>query len=364
MAAIMWALGLLATAFTISADVKPQRIVFLGDSITDGNTLAELVHQALADAGETPPVCINAGVGGDTAAQMLKRLDRDVLPRRPDLVALSAGINDVLHKIDLADYERDVSAIAERLKKEKIGLLILTTTVLGPKHEAEDKKLADFNAALRRVAEKYGAKVAEVNGVMARARADGQNLMEADQVHLNFAGYRLMARAMLDTLGHPKVAVPEKLTLEPMPGLVREWRIKAFAEKPPALTEEAAAALAPDDSWKPYSLPEKDAVPMWWLNDERQRGFAVSLPKLVGPGKAYRAVAELDAKKAGKVFFNTGAHLESIWLNGKRIYHNEAWTGWHAGKERVPAELREGRNTIVIETGGEFFLSVTDDDVW
>jgi hypothetical protein len=65
-----------------------------------------------------------------------------------------------------------------------------------------------------------------------------------------------------------------------------------------------------------------------------------------------------------KVFFNTGAHLESIWLNGKRIYHNEAWTGWHAGKERVPAELREGRNTILIETGGEFFLSVTDDDSW
>ena len=89
---------------------------------------------------------------------MLKRLDRDVLPRRPDLVALSAGINDVLHKVDPADYERDVIAIAERLKKENIGLLILTTTVLGPKHEAEDTKLADFNAALRRVAEKYGAK--------------------------------------------------------------------------------------------------------------------------------------------------------------------------------------------------------------
>jgi hypothetical protein len=83
MAAIVWALGLLAPAFTTSADVKPQRIVFLGDSITDGNTLVELVHQALADAGETPPVCINADVGGDTAAQMLKRLDRDVLPTIP-----------------------------------------------------------------------------------------------------------------------------------------------------------------------------------------------------------------------------------------------------------------------------------------
>jgi lysophospholipase L1-like esterase len=359
---------LAAVLVTVSSaaaeEPKPQRIVFLGDSITDGNTLAELVHQAFADAGETPPVCINAGVGGDTAAQMLNRLDRDVLPRRPDLVVLSAGINDVLHKVDPADYERDVTAIAERLKKEKIGLLILTTTVLGPKHEAEDKKLADFNAALRRVAEKYGAKVTEVNSTMARARADGQNLMEADQVHLNFAGYRLMARAVLDALGHPKVAVPEKLKLEPMPGLVREWRVKAFTDKPPALTEEAVAALAPDNSWKPYTLPEKESVPAWWLDDERKRGFAVSLPALVGPAKEYRAVAVAEAKKAGKVFFNTGSQLESVWLNGKRIYHNEGWTGWHAGKQRVPAELREGRNTVVIETDGPFFLSVTDNADW
>ncbi len=341
-----------------------ERIVFLGDSITDGNTLAELVHQAFADAGETPPVCINAGVASDTAAMMLKRLDRDVLPRHPDLVLLSAGVNDVLHKVDPADYERDVTAVAERLKKEKIGLLILTTTVLGPKHEVEDKKLAEFNAALRRVADKYGCKVAEVYEQMSQARTAGRDLLEADNVHLNFAGYRLMARAVLDALARPKIAVPDKLKLEPMPGLIREWRVKAFPEKPAALTDEAAAALATDNSWKPYSLPEKDAVPMWWLNDERQRGFAVSLPKLVGPGKMYRAVAALDAKKAGKVFFNTGAHLDSIWLNGKRIYHNEAWTGWHAGKERVPAELREGQNSIVIETGGEFFLSVTVDDSW
>ena len=360
------ALALAASLASAAAadEPKPQRIAFLGDSITDGNTCAELVHQALADAGKTPPVCIDAGVASDTAKMMLKRLDRDVLPRHPDLVTFSAGINDVLRNVDPADYERDVTAIAERLKREKIGLVILTTTILGPKHETEDKKLTDFNAALRRVADKYGCKVAEVFEQMAKGRAAGQDLLEADQVHLNFAGYRLMARAVLDALGYPKVAVPEKLKLEPMPGLVREWRVKAYAEKPPALTEETAAALTPDDSWKPYTLPEKEPVSMWWLDNERQRGFAVSLPKLVGPAKEYRAAAVVDAEKAGKVFFNTGAQLESVWLNGKRIYHNEGWTGWHAGKERVPAELREGRNTVVIETGEPFFLSITEDNGW
>ncbi len=34
------------------------------------------------------------------------------------------------------------------------------------------------------------------------------------------------------------------------------------------------------------------------------------------------------------------------------------------GKERIPAELKAGRNVSVIETGDAFFLSVTDDDQW
>ncbi len=107
---------------------------------------------------------------------------------------------------------------------------------------------------------------------------------------------------------------------------------------------------------------------MWWLNDERQRGFAVSLPKLVGPGKTYRAVADLDAKKAGKaLLFNTGAQLQRrSWLNGKRILPTTkpGPAGTPAREPRHRPNPREGRNTIVIETGGEFFLSVTDDDAW
>ena len=77
---------------------QEERIVFLGDSITDGHTLPLLVRQA---AGAT---CINAGVAGDTAAGMMKRLDRDVLPRRPGRVALSVGINDVLRNVAPTDY--------------------------------------------------------------------------------------------------------------------------------------------------------------------------------------------------------------------------------------------------------------------
>jgi hypothetical protein len=53
-----------------------------------------------------------------------------------------------------------------------------------------------------------------------------------------------------------------------------------------------------------------------------------------------------------------------VWVNGKQIYKNEAWTGWHAGKQRIPVELTAGANTVVIETAANFFLSVTDNNTW
>lgn len=357
----LFVLAFLVTANAVQA--KPYRIVFLGDSITDGHIYPALARQAVAEAGKPVPLCLNAGIGGDTAKGMRKRLDRDVLPLHPDLVTLSAGINDVLHKVDPAAYQADVDAIAARLKKEGIPLIILTTSVLGRKrHATADDRLADFNAALRRVARKYGCKVAEVNERMQAARKDGVTLLDEDEVHPNFEGHRLMARAVLNALGYPATKVPKKLKAEPWPGLVRDWRIRPVGDKEAQLTDARAAALKPDDTWKPYHLPEKVAVKGWWNKLEQQRGFAMALPEVVGKAKKYQGIAYLDKKEGGKVYFNPAANLETIWLNGKRIYRAAPeWRGWHVGRERIPAELRPGRNMIVIETGGPFLLSVTKD---
>jgi len=318
----------------------PSRIVFLGDSITDGHTAPLLVRQAL---GEGAPVCINAGVAGDTAAGMKLRLERDVLPRRPALVALSVGINDVLRKVPAPEYEADVTAIAERLKREGIPILILTPTILGPKHAEAEKRLADYIEILCRLASREKYAVAEVHALMRDARAAGRDVLEPDQVHLTFDGYRVMVRAVLDALGRREAAVPGELAVEPMAGLIREWKIRAL----------------PDGEWKTLSLPQAGKASHWWLDQERRRGFAVELG-----GKKFEATAALESKEERDVFFNTGAELSAITLNGKRIWTSAGWTGWHAGKERVAARLAAGTNAIRIESGGAFFLSVTDENSW
>jgi acyl-CoA thioesterase-1 len=355
----------LATAvLLLSLTVPPtERIVFVGDSITDGHTYPQLVRQALAEAGHKVPVCISAAVAGDTAAGMRARLDRDAFPRRPTLVTLSAGVNDALRKVEPDAYEKDVAAIAERLRAKKIPLLLLTTSVLGPRHAEAEKRLVEYNRRLHRLAARHGLRVAEVFERMREARAAGREVLETDQVHPNFEGQRLLARAVLDALGHKDVAVPKELHLEPMPGIIHQWRIRP-APGDKALTAQAVTALKPDATWKQLILPEKTPAPTWWLDHERRRGFAVALDKVVGPGRRYQAVAVVDAPKPRTVYVNTGAQLEAVWLNGQPVFKSESWTGWHAGKERVRAELRAGRNVLVIESGGDFFLSLTDDADW
>jgi lysophospholipase L1-like esterase len=333
--------ALLALGLLAFGQAAPERLVFLGDSITDGNTLPLLVRQAL---GSRAPVCINAGVAGDTAAGMRKRLERDVLSRRPTLVALSVGINDVFRKVTPEDYEADVLAISDRLKRDGIPMLLLTPTLLGPKNAQAEPGLEEYTRILRRLAARQAYAVAEVRSAM----EGGEGLLEPDQVHLTFAGYRVMARAVLDALGHKEAPVPPELELGPMPGLVREWKIRAL----------------PDGEPRTLALPQPGKAAHWWMDQERQRGFAVELDKALGPAKRFAATATLESKEPRDVYFNTGAELGSLSLNGRLLWKNEGWTGWHAGKERIAARLAAGSNAIEIEAGTSFFLSVTDENSW
>ena len=366
-----WAgVWLLAAAHASTAlAAEPERIVFIGDSITDGFTYPLLLQQALREAGKPVPICIDAGVASDTAQLMRRRIERDVLRHRPTRATLSVGVNDLFRKVPLDEFEADVRAIARQLADEKIPLVILTTSLFGPKEAEAEQRLDDYNAVLRRVAKDQGLTVAEVNHEMFRAREDGKELNEPDQIHLSFAGYRAMTRAVLDALGHVNVPVPKEQNLELMPGIVRRWQIRPAPEDKP-LDDAVAKLAAAATDWTDFALPETKPKDHWWPEQERQRGFAQSLGEVArgsdpaAPPKRFQGLATIESPAARKVFFNTGANLQTIWLNGRRIFNQQGYTGWHAGKERIAAELQPGSNTVLIESGNEFFLSITDDDRW
>ncbi len=51
-------------------------------------------------------------------------------------------------------------------------------------------------------------------------------------------------------------------------------------------------------------------------------------------------------------------------VNGEKIYEDRKAYAWNPGRDRIPAHLKLGRNTIVVEAESTFFLSVTENSDW
>ncbi len=391
------ALGACAPARRATLAPKTSgRVVCLGDSITDGCTYPQLIVQALREAGRPAPTVVCAGVASDTAPQMAARVERTVLVFQPSLVTFSAGTNDALRGVSAEEYERALREIRARVRmqsakgkrqsakgREPAGMILLTPCIISPsrgadaaakaKVEAAEKAIAHYVAVIRRVADDEGYPVAENNALMQAARREGKELMSDDGIHPNYLGQSLMARAILDAMGHRDVPLPREFRPALFPGVVREWKMRLAPldaqKKPQRLAEATVTQLAPDDSWKTYTLPDpppssKPSAEDWW-EQERRNGFGLRVHGVVGKGLV-QAVATIECAEPRKAFINTGIGISTVWLNGTKLHEQgAAWTGFHAGKERLPANLRRGRNVIVVEIDGpQFFLSVTDRLAW
>lgn len=112
-------------------------IVAFGDSLYAGYGLdqkegfAPELQAALTAAGKDVRVH-NAGVSGDTTAAGLRRMDfvLDSLSRKPDLVILGLGGNDLLRGLKPADTRANMEAMVKKLKDR--GIPVMLTGMLAP----------------------------------------------------------------------------------------------------------------------------------------------------------------------------------------------------------------------------------------
>jgi lysophospholipase L1-like esterase len=188
-----------------------QKIAFLGDSITAGG-MSPLGYVTLTIAGlkanGIEATAIGAGISGHKSNQMLERLERDVLSKKPDWMTLSCGVNDVWHGdrgVPLDQYKLNITAIVDKAQAAGVKVVILTATVIGEDlPNPNNQKLAPYNDFLRTLAKEKNCPLADLN-------ADFQNLLisapkpgrvlTGDGVHMNAAGNQVMAKGVLRALG-------------------------------------------------------------------------------------------------------------------------------------------------------------------
>ena len=210
---------LLAGLLCMSAGDIPvkdgEKIAFLGDSITQGGMGATgyvtLVIQGLKANGVTA-TAIGAGISGHKSNDMLARLQKDVLDKKPDWMTLSCGVNDVWHGakgVSLDQYKQNITQIVEKAQAAGIKVMILTSTMIteNPK-EPNNEKLAAYNDFLRELAKEKKCLLADLNAAMQKDLDErekaGQKrgkLVTSDGVHMNPFGNVMMASGVLRGFG-------------------------------------------------------------------------------------------------------------------------------------------------------------------
>jgi len=217
-------LFLFTTAF--AGEAKPvvktgEKLAFLGDSITEGGGgygyYCRLVIHGLKRQGVDPAPAVFAGISGNTSADMLARLEKDVLVHKPDWVILAAGVNDIWHGdptvkigvfqpkpgmgVGLEDYRKNVTTIADRCAAAGAKLVLTTITPIteDPAFKLNLKAQA-YNAFLYELAKERNLRIAPLHENMFAEIAKGTRLT-GDGVHPTEVGHRLMARGILHTLG-------------------------------------------------------------------------------------------------------------------------------------------------------------------
>jgi len=148
-----------ARAATPAADER--LVVAFGDSLYAGYNLdqdkglAPVLQAALQARGVKARV-INAGVSGDTTAAGLARLafTLDGFPRKPDLVLVGLGGNDMLRGLPPVETRANLDAILAALQKRDIPILLtgmMASPNMGPDYAGA------FNAIFPELARKYDA---------------------------------------------------------------------------------------------------------------------------------------------------------------------------------------------------------------
>ncbi len=192
----------------IAAFTPNARILFQGDSITDGNRGRSAdpnhilghgyVFITAARHGAAFPDAkldfMNRGISGNTVLDFEKRWQKDTLDLKPDLLSILIGVNDHGKHVPLDQYEHVYDTLIEESKaaNPKLKLVLCEPFV---KHTGPvDEDIVKRQEIVAKLAKKHGAALVQFQHIFDEAfkRAPADYWIW-DGVHPTYRGHQLMA---------------------------------------------------------------------------------------------------------------------------------------------------------------------------
>lgn len=207
---------------------KGDRIVFTGNSITDGGHYHSYIWlYYMTRFPENKIQIFNAGIGGDAAREMERRFDLDVLSRKPNRIFLTFGMNDSGYfeylqdnadafakervRISLENYKR-IEKKMQALSGVKNVLMTSspydeTTKGRGNLFPNKSKTMLEIAAFQERSAKENNWGFIDLNRSMTALNLEGQKkdstftLCGGDRIHPDNDGHLVMAYFILKSQG-------------------------------------------------------------------------------------------------------------------------------------------------------------------
>lgn len=195
---------------------KP-RVVFLGDSITDGWRLNEYF---------TGRDFVNRGISGQITSQMLGRMEADVVALHPQAVLMLAGINDIGRGIPAKTIENNLTMMIIMARAYSIKPLVASILPVSDYHKDANPlyemtkthapaTIVEINRWLRDYCEHHSSIYVDYYTAMVDRAGFLPADLSDDGLHPNAKGYRVMAPIALEALGRVLVPAPRQAEPEP-----------------------------------------------------------------------------------------------------------------------------------------------------
>lgn len=153
------------------------RVVFFGDSITEGGLWDEWFPKAAP---------ANRGIGGNTIADLLGRLDTAI--DRPAAVFLLIGTNDLGLGHGVPKVAGEMRALVSRIRERGSGAPLFVQSVM-PRQAKFADRIRQLNSRYREIAADAEAEYIDLWPALADANGALRAEYTRDKLHLGGAGY-------------------------------------------------------------------------------------------------------------------------------------------------------------------------------
>lgn len=195
---------------------KKKKIIFFGDSITEmavkyEGYLVKLDSMIAAQGMKEQYELVGSGISANKVYDLYLRLETDVLEKKPDVVVIYIGVNDIWHKklagtgTDFWKFTKFYEALITKMQAANIQVVVCTPAVIGERTDFSNEMDGDLNYYsnwIRYYAAQKNLPLADIRkafleyNLIYNKQNLEQGILTSDKVHLNPEGARVVAATM------------------------------------------------------------------------------------------------------------------------------------------------------------------------